>query len=153
MKRIFINQTTEHIGKKVRVCGWVNSRRDHGKIIFIDLRDRSGLVQIVFIEELKSEIYKLSDKLRPEWVIEIIGTVKKRPEKMKNPKIETGGIEIKAENLKIYSQAKTLPFSIESDGYEINEEKRLKYRYLDLRRKRFQKNLKMRQEVIYFMRT
>jgi len=153
MERIFINETTKYIGKKVKVCGWVNSRRDHGKIIFIDLRDKSGLAQIVFTEELKSEIYKLSDKLRPEWAIEVVGTVKKRPEKMKNPKIETGGIEIKAEGLKIYSEAKTLPFSIESDGYEINEEKRLKYRYLDLRRQRLQKNLKIRQEVIYFMRT
>jgi len=112
-----------------------------------------GLAQIVFSDNLDKEIYKLSESLRPEWVVEIIGTVKERPEKMKNEKIETGGIEIKAEKLNIYNKAETLPFPIETDGYEVDEEKRLKYRYLDLRRKRLQKNLKMRQEVIYFMRT
>jgi len=153
MKRIFIDKTIKHIDEKVRICGWVDSRRDHGKIIFIDLRDKTGLAQIVFSDNLDKEIYKLSESLRPEWVVEIIGTVKERPEKMKNEKIETGGIEIKAEKLNIYNKAETLPFPIETDGYEVDEEKRLKYRYLDLRRKRLQKNLKMRQEVIYFMRT
>jgi aspartyl-tRNA synthetase len=153
MKRIFINETIKHIDEKVRICGWVDSRRDHGKIIFIDLRDKTGLAQIVFADNLDKEIYKLSETLRPEWVIEVIGTVKERPETMRNEKIETGGIEIKAEKLNIYNKAETLPFPVETDGYEIDEEKRLKYRYLDLRRKRLQENLKMRQEVIYFMRT
>ncbi len=153
MKRIFINETIKHIDEKVRLCGWVDSRRDHGQIIFIDLRDKTGLAQIVFTNELDKKIYKLSETLRPEWVIEVIGTIKQRPEKMKNEKIETGGIEIKAEKLNIYNKAETLPFSVQTDGYEVNEEKRLKYRYLDLRRKRLQKNLRMRQEVIYFMRT
>jgi len=153
MKRIFINETIKHINEKVRICGWVDSRRDHGKIIFIDLRDRTGLAQIVFADNLDKEIYKLSETLRPEWVIEVIGTVMQRPETMKNEKIETGEIEIKAEKLNIYNKAETLPFPIETDGYEVDEEKRLKYRYLDLRRKRLQKNLKMRQEVIYFIRT
>jgi len=152
MKRIFINETIKHINEKVRICGWVDSRRDHGKIIFIDLRDRSGLAQIVFADNLDKEMYKLSETLRPEWVIEVIGTVKQRPETMKNEKIETGEIEIKAEKLKIYSPAKTLPFPIETDGYEINEEKRLKYRYLDLRRNRMKKNLMSRCEIIRFIR-
>jgi len=153
MKRIFINETIKHIDEKVRLCGWVDSRRDHGKIIFIDLRDKTGLAQIVFSDKLESEMYKLSESLRPEWVIEVIGTVKQRPETMKNEKIETGGIEIKAEKLNVYNKAETLPFSVQSEGHEIDEEKRLKYRYLDLRRKRLQKNLRMRQEVIYFVRT
>jgi aspartyl-tRNA synthetase len=152
MKRIFSNDVPKYLQEDVKVSGWVNARRDHGKIIFIDLRDKEGIVQIVFTPEI-GEFYNLSKELRDEWVIEVIGKVEKRPEKMKNPKIGTGDIELKAEELKIYSPAKTLPFSIESDGYEINEEKRLKYRYLDLRRKRLQKNLKIRQEVIYFMRT
>jgi len=153
MKRIFINETIKHIDEKVRICGWVDSRRDHGKIIFIDLRDKTGLAQIVFADDLDKEMSKLSETLRAEWVIEVIGTVKQRPETMKNEKIETGGIEIKAEKLIIYNKAETLPFPIGNDGYEIDEEKRLKYRYLDLRRKRLQRNLRMRQEVIYFMRT
>jgi aspartyl-tRNA synthetase len=153
MKRIFINETIEHIDEKVRLCGWVDSRRDHGKIIFIDLRDKTGIVQIVFSDKLEAEMYKLSESLRSEWVVEIIGTVKQRPETMRNEKIETGGVEIKAEKLNIYNKAETLPFSVQTNGYEINEEKRLKYRYLDLRRKRLQRNLKMRQEVIYFART
>jgi len=152
MKRIFINETIKHIDEKVRICGWVDSRRDHGKIIFIDLRDKTGLAQIVFTDDLGKEIYKLSETLRPEWTIEIIGTVKQRPEKMRNEKIETGKIEIKAEELKVYSQAKTLPFPIQTDGYEIDEEKRLKYRYLDLRRNRMKKNLIARNEIIRFIR-
>lgn len=152
MKRIFINETIKHIDEKVRICGWVDSRRDHGKIIFIDLRDKTGLAQIVFADNLDKEIYKLSETLRPEWTIEVIGTVKQRPEKMRNEKIETGKIEIKAEKLKVYSQAKTLPFPIKTDGYEIDEEKRLKYRYLDLRRNRMRKNLIARNEIIRFIR-
>jgi len=151
MKRILNIETPKHIGKQVRICGWVNSRRDHGKIIFIDLRDKSGLSQVVFTPQDK-KLYQMAQKLRPEWVIEVIGETAQRPKGMKNPKIETGNIEIKAENLKIFSQAKTLPFSIETDGYEISEEKRLKYRYLDLRRQRLKRNLEIRQKVIQFMR-
>ncbi len=159
MKRTLAIETNKFIGKEVRVCGWVNSRRDHGKIIFIDLRDRSGLVQIVFVPNLKSKIkgqkskiYELAQTLRPEWVIEVTGEVARRPKGMENPKIETGKIEIQAKTLKIVSQAKPLPFSIETDGYEISEEKRLKYRYLDLRRKRLRRNLEIRQKVIQLMR-
>lgn len=148
MERTLIIETTKYLGKEVRVCGWVNSRRDHGKIIFIDLRDRSGVLQIVFDEKTS----QLAKDLREEWVIEVIGRVRKRPKGMENPKIETGKIEIQAKTLKVFSQAKPLPFSIETPGYEISEEKRLKYRYLDLRRKRLQKNLEIRQKVIQLMR-
>ena len=151
MQRTLTKETTGYVGKKVKLCGWVNSRRDHGKIIFIDLRDKSGLVQIVFTPQDK-KLYQIAQKLRPEWVIEVIGEVKERPEKMKNPKIETGNIEIKAKELQVDAQAKTLPFSIETDGYEIGEEKRLKYRYLDLRRRRLLRNLEARQKVIQFIR-
>lgn len=150
MKRVLNKELNKHIGKSVKLCGWVNSRRDHGKIIFIDLRDRTGLSQIVFTS--KCEPCGLSEKLRPEWVIEITGEVKKRPKGMINPKLETGKVEIKAENLKILSEAKTLPFAIDTSGFEINEEKRLKHRYLDLRRGRMANNLRIRQKVIHFMR-
>jgi len=152
LQRILNNQTPQYLGKKVRITGWIQTTRSHGKIIFADIRDKSGLVQAVFGTRLKPEIYNLAQKLRSEWVVEIIGQVNKRPTGMKNPKIETGGIEIQVENLKVLSQAKTLPFPIDSPGYEISEEKRLKYRYLDLRRERMKKNLEMRQKVIQFMR-
>lgn len=151
-KRTLNIETPRYIGKQVRVCGWVNSRRDHGKVIFIDLRDRSGLVQIVFSPDQKSKIYELAQKLRPEWVIEVIGEVSQRPKGMENPKIETGEVEIKAKKLQVDAEAKTLPISIDTDGYEIQEEKRLKYRYLDLRRQRLKRNLEIRQKTIQFMR-
>ena len=143
VKRLLTIETSKCIGKLVRVCGWVQTIRAHGKILFIDLRDKSGLVQIVFspnpklkVKNEKLKVYDLARTLRPEWVVEVVGEVNKRPKGMKNPKIKTGGIEIQAESLEIFSQAKTLPFPIDTSGYEINEEKRLKYRYLDLRRER-----------------
>ena len=144
-------ETTKLAGQKVRVSGWVNNWRAHGKILFIDLRDRSGVLQVVFTPKNES-LYKIAEALRPEWVVSIEGTVKERPKGMLNPKIETGKVELEAENLEILSRAKTLPFSIDDAGYEINEEKRLEYRYLDLRRERMKKNLILRQKVIHFMR-
>jgi aspartyl-tRNA synthetase len=152
VKRILNIETIKYLGKKVKVYGWVNSIRSHGKVSFFDLRDRSGMIQIVFVQDKNKEIFKLAKEIRPEWVIQVEGIVKKRPEGMINPKLETGEIEIEAENLEIFSKAKTLPFSISSNGYEINEEKRLKYRYLDLRRERLLKNLEKRQKVIHFIR-
>jgi len=151
MERVINIETTKYLDKSIKVSGWVNSVRSHGKIIFIDLRDRSGILQLVFIPK-NEKVYELAKELRPEWVIEVIGKVSKRPSRMVNPKLTTGKIEISVEDLKIFSKAKTLPFSIEGDGYEINEEKRMKYRYLDLRRKRMKKNLVERAKVIQFMR-
>lgn len=145
MNRILNIETTKYINKKVKACGWVSTRRDHGKIIFVDLRDISGLVQVIFPSQL-------AQSLRPEWVICVEGMVKERPKGMINPKMETGKIEIEAKNLEILSKARALPFSIANTGYEISEEKRLKYRYLDLRRERMKKNLKIRQKVIQFIR-
>ncbi len=150
MKRIFNKETIEKTGEKVVVAGWVNNRRVHGKILFIDLRDGSGMLQVVFNE--KNKFYKEAQELRPEWVIEITGTIQKRPEGMINANIETGKVELVPESLKVLSQAKTLPFSVEGPGYEISEDKRLTYRYLDLRRERLQKNLRMRHQVLKFMR-
>lgn len=150
MERILSIETTKYIGEQVKLAGWVNSRRDHGKIIFIDLRDSSGLIQMVFGQEFEKDI--VAQEMRPEWIIEVEGLVSKRPKGMINPKLATGNTEIKVKKLNVLSKAKTLPFSIENDGYEINEEKRLKYRYLDLRRKRLKNNLRNRQKVIQFMR-
>jgi aspartyl-tRNA synthetase len=142
MKRILTIETDKYIGKKIMVCGWVQTVRSHGKIIFVDLRDRSGILQIVFnpkTPEAKtpedSPLYKLAKELRPEWVIEIEGIINKRPKGMENPKIETGEIELKVENLKILSKAKTLPLPIFEIGKkEPTLEKRMNWRWLDLRK-------------------
>jgi aspartyl-tRNA synthetase len=151
MKRILSIETKKFLGKKIMVCGWVDTIRSHGKIVFFDLRDKSGIVQIVFGPN-NLEVYELAKKVRPEWIIELIGKVKKRPEGMVNPKLETGEIEIEATDLEVLSKAKTLPFPISTSGYEINEERRLKYRYLDLRRRRLRNNLEARQKVNQFIR-
>jgi len=145
MERVINSDTTKYLGKQIKVCGWVNSIRLHGKIVFIDLRDMSGIVQLVDTSGIAKEI-------RPEWVIEVIGKVSNRPPRMMNPKIETGKIEVSIEDLKVLSKAKTLPFSIDGDGYEINEEKRMKYRYLDLRRERMKRNMIERNRMIKFIR-
>lgn len=139
------------VGQKVTLCGWVNSRRDHGQIIFIDLRDREGIVQIVFTPE-KEDLYKLADRLRSEFVICVSGIVNPRPKGMENPKITSGEVEIVAEDLSVLHKAKTLPFEIDKDTRRINEEIRMKYRYLDLRSERMKNNLILRHKVIKFFR-
>ncbi len=156
MERTLNNETPQKIGEEVLLKGWVNTRRDHGKIIFIDLRDRTGLLQVVFVRlaDDKSRQVGLEEAkdLRSEWVVEIKGIVKERPEKLINPKLETGKVEVEAKELKVLAKADDLPFDVGSDGLEINEEVRLKYRYLDLRRPRMAKNLRMRHKVIKLIR-
>ncbi len=142
--RTLTKDTTNKVGQEIFLQGWVNSRRDHGKITFLDLRDRSGVVQLVCTASAKD--------VRPEYVIEVTGLVKKRPESMVNPKLETGEIEVEVKSLNIVSTAGELPFPIDTDGYEINEEIRSKYRYLDLRRARMNKNLKVRSKVVAYIR-
>jgi len=138
-------------GKEVELIGWVDVRRDHGKLIFIDLRDRSGVAQVVFNPK-NEELRLLAEKLRPEWVVKVKGTVGKRPAKMENPKIPSGQHEVPAESLEILAEAKTPPFDLGGDGREINEEIRMKYRYLDLRRPRMKQNLVMRAKINEFIR-
>jgi aspartyl-tRNA synthetase len=151
MHRFLISETIKHIGQKVKISGWVNVRRAHGKILFIDLRDKSGILQLVFVPSNK-DAYQKAETLRPEWVISVEGQILKRPDNMVNPKIETGQIEMSVELLEILSESETLPFSIEEPGYEINEEIRMKYRYLDLRRERLKNNLVIRHKVNQFIR-
>ena len=151
LKRILNKQTPTLMGEKVNIAGWVHTVRAHGKIIFIDLRDRTGTVQVVFTPSFP-EALEISKSLHPEWVVEIEGKVNKRPEKMVNLNLETGGIEIEAESIRVLSEAKTLPFPVETDGTELNEELRLKYRYLDLRRNRLANNLKKRFQTLQFFR-
>ena len=144
MKSLFVEQTVEMIGKEVELFGWVDSKRDHKEIVFVDLRDRSGIVQVVGGKQFRS--------LNSEDVVYIKGTVKKRPEKLVNPKLKTGAIEIEAKELKIISKAKPLPIPPQGDGYDIDEEIRLKYRYLDLRRPRMFKNLLYKSKAVTFIR-
>ena len=148
MQRIFVEETINKIGEKVKVSGWVNVRRDHGKIIFIDLRDRTGLLQVVFAGN--EDLRKKADMLRSEWVVSIEGKIKERPENLKNSKIETGGIELAAEELEILNEAKTPPFEI-GEKDKVNEELRMEYRYLDLRDPKMQENLMKRSEVLRFL--
>lgn len=151
MKKIYISDLHNHIGEEVALAGWVHNRRDHGKLVFIDLRDYTGVVQMV-VSPKAEDAHQKAEEVRSEWVIEIKGTVNERPEKMVNPEIETGDIEISVSDLKVHSKAKTPPFEIDTDGYEIGEEHRLQYRYLDLRRQRMTKNLRNRHNFTTFAR-
>ncbi|MDR1087016.1 MAG: aspartate--tRNA ligase [Endomicrobium sp.] len=135
----------DNIGKDIVVCGWVHSRRDHGGVIFIDLRDREGLLQIVFQPENK-EIFKIAEGLRSEYVISVKGLLRKRPEGTLNHNMPTGSLELVVAQLEVLNTCPGLPFEI-SDYTETSEELRLKYRYLDLRRPNFQKNFIMRHKV------
>lgn len=148
--RVLSSEISRLINKKVTMAGWVNVRRDHGKIIFIDLRDRHGITQLVFIPSCKD--YKLAQSLRTEFVVMVIGKINKRPEKMINKKIASGNVEMEVETLKILNSADNPPFEITKNSINIDEETRLKYRYLDLRTKRMTKNIRLRHSAINFIR-
>jgi aspartyl-tRNA synthetase len=136
---------TSSIGQTVRVAGWVHSRRDHGGVYFFDLRDRSGLVQVVVHPE-KAEAFLTAGKMGAEWVVSVNGSVGRRPKGTENLKIPTGEIEITAEDLTVLNTCKVLPFEIDEHS-QVNEEARLKYRFLDLRRQRMLRNLTLRHTV------
>lgn len=138
----------EHCGKQISLSGWVHRRRDHGGLIFIDLRDRFGLTQLVFDPDLNSSMHALAEKLRSEWVITINGEVHLRRDGMNNPKLATGEIEVIVQSMEVLSKAKTPPFSICDDQIEVNEELRLKYRYLDIRRGDVAQKLIMRHQAM-----
>ena len=138
-------------GKEVTLMGWVHRRRDHGGLIFVDLRDREGIVQVVFNPEVSEAAHRKAHRLRNEYVIAVKGKVAIRPEGTENPKIRTGEIEVMAEELKILNEARTPPFPIE-EGAEIGEGVRLRYRYLDLRRPPMQQNLLLRHRAAQSIR-
>ncbi len=149
--RIYTNETPSKVNEEIELAGWVDARRDHGKLIFIDLRDKGGLVQIVFNAK-DEDLWKEADKLRPEWVVRVRGKVLGRPDNMINPELKTGEVEISAGGLEVISTAETPPFPLDTDGLDIDEEVRAKYRYLDLRRGRMQKNIRGRHRALKFMR-
>jgi len=143
--------TAKDAGKEATLCGWVHVRRDHGGLIFIDLRDRYGITQIVFHPESNEDLFQSAETLRPEWVIQISGKIEKRSKETVNKNMATGEIELTATKLTIFSRAKTPPFEIDASK-EANEELRLQYRYLDLRQKRMQKNMMLRSKVLQIIR-
>ena len=144
------SMTESEIGKRVRLCGWVNSRRDHGGVIFIDLRDSSGIMQIVINPE-QGEYFALAESVRNEYVLQIEGVVQARPEGTVNLGISTGKIEVVCDTLQLLNKAVNLPFQLEEG--DVNEALRLQYRYLDLRRERMQRNIRLRHVLIQTIRS
>ena len=141
-----------HIGQQVTLAGWVHRRRDHGGVTFLDLRDRYGLVQVTLNPDLPKASLDIATGIRFEWVLQIEGVVQKRPTGMENAKMGTGEIEVIAREVKILNPAKTLPFMVSGDNDLPDENMRLKYRYLDLRRERMIRNMTLRHKVVKFMR-
>lgn len=139
------------VGKEVTLAGWVHRRRDHGGVTFLDLRDRFGLVQVVANPEEAPRAHQAAAELRNEWVVQVTGTVRRRPEGMENPKLATGEIEVAASQVRVLNPAKTPPFLINKEE-EVDEQTRLRYRYLDLRRERMRENLILRHRVVKFIR-
>jgi aspartyl-tRNA synthetase len=138
--------SADDIGKDVILMGWVHRRRDHGGVIFVDLRDREGLVQVVFNPEINPETHQEAHRIRSEYVLALQGKVRKRPGGMENPDLKTGHVEVMVHELEILNESKTPPFQLDVEA-EISENVRLKYRYLDLRRDRIQRNLILRSKV------
>tara|TARA_A100001037_G_scaffold306871_2_gene358002 strand:- start:41607 stop:43418 length:1812 start_codon:yes stop_codon:yes gene_type:complete len=143
---------SQHIDQSVTIAGWVHRRRDHGGLIFIDLRDSKGIVQVVINPENGTDLHNIGEKLRNEWVVQISGTVQSRPAGTINPEMITGEIEIDAKNITILNQSETPPFYINDEKIEIDELLRLKYRYLDIRRPKMNNALKARHKVVKFIR-
>lgn len=140
------NLTAAHIGEEVILMGWVHRRRDHGGVIFIDLRDREGLVQVVFNPDFNPDSHREAHKIRSEFVLAVRGKIRRRPDGMENPDLASGEIEVLVEELEILNESKTPPFMLNED-MEVSENVRLKYRFLDLRRPEMQKNLILRNKI------
>jgi aspartyl-tRNA synthetase len=151
MERTYIKDLKEHTGKEVTIKGWVDIRRDQGKLIFLDFRDMTGKIQGVILPNAK-EAHDVGAILRPEWVVEVKGKVNPRPEKNVQKEKMNGDIELEILSINILNQSETPPFDLSTDGKEIGEEHRLRYRYIDLRRERLQKNIRNRAKVTLLVR-
>lgn len=145
--RTYISDIAKYDGEEVELRGWIHARRDHGKVSFFDLRDRSGRVQVVFVNSVVD-----ASALRLEYVVAIRGKVKKRPASQANPQEQNGEYEVEGITLAVLNEAEALPISVDTDGMDISEDVRMKYRYLDLRRERLRKNLSVRHRVVKFIR-
>ena len=146
MKRTLAIETKDKVGEMVMLQGWVNSRRDHGRVVFLDIRDRSGILQTVTADA------KLVERVGSEYCVELVGIVKERPENMVNTDLATGKVELEIKEFKVLTESSELPLPIDTDGTEIDEGVRMKYRYLDLRRKRMNHHIKLRSKTSQFMR-
>jgi aspartyl-tRNA synthetase len=141
-----------HTNQKVTIAGWVHRRRDHGGVSFFDLRDRYGIVQVTVNPSLSKETLDAVANVRMEWVLQVTGTVQMRPQGMANPRMATGEVELIAESIEVLNRSKTLPFLVSGENDLPDENTRLKYRYLDLRRERMARNMVLRHKVVKFMR-
>jgi aspartyl-tRNA synthetase len=141
-----------HAGEQVTLKGWVNRRRDLGGLIFIDLRDRYGITQVVFNPQIAPAVHESASALRNEFVIEVSGIVNPRPEGTENARMATGQVELEAHTLTVLNEAKTPPFYINED-VDVDESLRLKYRYLDLRRQKMQQNILLRYNLVRYIRS
>ncbi|WHS39053.1 aspartate--tRNA ligase [Staphylococcus aureus] len=139
--------TEAFLGQEITLKGWVNNRRDLGGLIFVDLRDREGIVQVVFNPAFSEEALKIAETVRSEYVVEVQGTVTKRDPEAVNPKIKTGQVEVQVTNIKVINKSETPPFSINEENVNVDENIRLKYRYLDLRRQELAQTFKMRHQI------
>jgi aspartyl-tRNA synthetase len=144
--------TAKDVGKEVVLMGWVQRRRDHGGVIFVDLRDREGITQVVFNPEFNPEVHRKARVIRNEFVLAARGTVVHRPEGMINPKLKTGEIDVMASELRILNMSRTPPFVLE-DNTQVSESLCLQYRYLDMRRPVLQKNLMIRHKAAATIRS
>jgi len=151
MQRTYIKELGTKVGEEVTIKGWVDIRRDQGKLIFLDFRDMTGVVQGVILPNA-TEAHGVGEKLRPEWVVEVKGKVNERPERNRKAGVLNGNIELEILNINILNEALTPPIDVRGDGYEIGEDVRLTNRYLDLRRPRLQKNIRNRSKVMTFAR-
>ncbi len=149
--RILVKNISENVGNTVVMAGWVNIRRDQGKMVFFDLRDMSGILQCVVLPN-HTEALDVAKDIRPEWVLKVTGIVNKRPEKNINPNIVGGDVELEVTEIEVLNQAETPVFELDKDSFEVGEDVRLKYRYLDLRTQRMQNNIRMRDKIITFFR-
>ncbi|MGQ9715423.1 MAG: aspartate--tRNA ligase, partial [Anaerolineae bacterium] len=140
------------VGQNVVLAGWVHRQRDHGGLIFLDLRDREGITQVVCDSEHAPEAHQVAAQARSEYVVQVVGTVRARPEGLRNPNLATGDVEVLADQVVILNPSKTPPFYIANGGDEVSEVLRLKYRYLDLRRPSMQRNILLRHRVVKFIR-
>lgn len=147
MTRTMIEKLHNHIDEEVTIAGWIDIRRDHGKLAFFDIRDGSGIVQSV-VTPKNEEAYEAAQPLRNEWVVQVSGLVKKRPQRMVNADQTNGDIELEIRSITVLNESKTPPFEINEDTSNVDENLRLKYRYLDLRTKRMQKNIRLRSEFV-----
>ncbi|HHD6691036.1 TPA: aspartate--tRNA ligase [Staphylococcus aureus] len=139
--------TEAFLGQEITLKGWVNNRRDLGGLIFVDLRDREGIVQVVFNPAFSEEALKIAETVRSEYVVEVQGTVTKRDPETVNPEIKTGQVEVQVTNIKVINKSETPPFSINEENVNVDENIRLKYRYLDLRRQELAQTFKMRHQI------